>query len=74
MIKIHKSTAKHTKGQFYVTYSAKNGKVLTVSETVKTFRSALKNVKAMAGVFWTDRKQVIRIVDCTGDKKKVIAI
>ena len=34
-------------GQYYVCYKAKNGKVVAVSETLKTKNNALKNIAAM---------------------------
>ena len=74
MIKIHKSTAKKTAGQFYVTYSAKNGKILSVTETFKTKASAIKNIKAMAGLFYVDSKTVLIVIDCSGKAEKEISL
>jgi hypothetical protein len=74
MIKINKSTSKHTDGQFYVTYVGRNGKTLSVTETFKTKASVLKNIRAMAGLFYVDSKMVVKIQDLTGKKAKEIAI
>lgn len=74
MIKIHKSVAKKTLGQFYITYSGKNNKVLSVSETVKSKGSAIKNIRAMAGLFRVDSKEVVRVIDCSGDVEKEIVL
>ena len=70
MIKIHRSKDK----QFYVSYHGKNNQVLVCTETLKTKQSALKNVRAMAGLFFVDSKTVVKIQDCTGKKVKEIAI
>lgn len=74
MIKINKSTSKHTDGQFYVTYVGRNGKTLSVTETFKTKASVLKNIRAMAGLFYVDSKMVVKIQDLSGKKVKEIAI
>ena len=74
MIKIHKSTKKKTLGQFYVTMYGNNGEPLNHSECVKTKASAIKNIKAVAGVFYVDSKTVILVTDCTGKKEKQIAL
>ena len=74
MIKIHKSTAKKTFGQFYVTYQGKNGKTLAVSETFKTKASAIKNIKAMAVLFYVDSKTVVMVTDCTEKEHKTFEI
>ena len=74
MIKINKSTSKHTEGQFCVTYVGRNGKTLSVTETSKTKASALKNIRAMAGLFYVDSKTVVKIQDCTGKTQKEIAL
>lgn len=74
MIKIHKSTAKKTLGQFYVTYHGKNNQVLSVTETLKSKQSAIKNIKAMAGLFRVDSKEVVKVIDCTGKVEKEIAL
>ena len=68
MIKIHRSKDK----QFYVSYHGKNNQVLVCTETLKTKQSALKNVRAMAGLFFVDSKDVVKIQDCTGKKVKEI--
>ena len=70
MIKIHRSKDK----QFYVSYHGKNNQVLVCTETLKTKQSALKNVRAMAGLFFVDSKTVVKIQDCTGKKVKEIAL
>lgn len=70
MIKIHRSKDK----QFYVSYHGKNNQVLVCTETLKTKQSALKNVRAMAGLFFVDSKDVVKIQDCTGKKVKEIAL
>ena len=70
MIKIHRSKDK----QFYVSYHGKNNQVLVCTETFKTKQSALKNVRAMAGLFFVDSKDVVKIQDCTGKKVKEIAL
>lgn len=70
MIKIHKSKDK----QFFVTYHGKNNQVLVCTETLKTKQSAIKNIKAMAGLFRVDSNQVIRVIDCTGKTQKEIVI
>lgn len=70
MIKINKSSD----GQFYVTYHGKNNQVLVISETLKTKQSAIKNIRAMAGLFYVDSKTVVKILDCTGKKPKEIAL
>ena len=61
MIEIHKSKNK----QFFVRYKAKNGNILTSSETVKTKDSAKKNILAMAGLFRVDSSQPIKVMDYT---------
>ena len=70
MIKIHRSKDK----QFYVSYHGKNNQVLVCTETLKTKQSALKNIRAMAGLFFVDSKDVVKIQDCTGKKVKEIAL
>lgn len=70
MIKIHRSKDK----QFYVSYHGKNNQVLVCTETLKTKQSALKNVRAMAGLFRVDSNQVVLVQDCTGKKAKEIAL
>ena len=70
MIKIHRSKDK----QFYVSYHGKNNQVLVCTETLKTKQSALKNIRAMAGLFYVDSKDVVKIQDCTGKKVKEIAL
>ena len=70
MIKIHHSKDK----QFYVSYHGKNNQVLVCTETLKTKQSALKNVRAMAGLFFVDSKDVVKIQDCTGKKVKEITL
>lgn len=70
MIKIHRSKDK----QFYVSYHGKNNQVLVCTETLKTKQSALKNVRAMAGLFFVDSKTVVKIQDCTGKKVKEITL
>lgn len=70
MIKIHRSKDK----QFYVSYHGKNNQVLVCTETLKTKQSALKNVRAMAGLFFVDSKDVVKIQDCTGKKVKEITL
>ena len=70
MIKIHRSKDK----QFYVSYHGKNNQVLVCTETLKTKQSALKNVRAMAGLFFVDSKTVVKIQDCTGKEVKEIAL
>ena len=70
MIKIHRSKDK----QFYVSYHGKNNQVLVCTETLKTKQSALKNVRAMAGLFFVDSKTVVKVQDGTGKKVKEIAI
>lgn len=70
MIKIHRSKDK----QFYVSYHGKNNQVLVCTETLKTKQSALKNVRAMAGLFFVDSKDVVKVQDCTGKKVKEIAL
>ena len=70
MIKIHRSKDK----QFYVSYHGKNNQVLVCTETLKTKQSALKNIRAMAGLFFVDSKTVVKIQDCTGKKVKEIAL
>jgi len=70
MIKIHRSKDK----QFYVSYHGKNNQVLVCTETLKTKQSALKNVRAMAGLFFVDSKTVVKVQDCTGKKAKEIAL
>jgi uncharacterized protein YegP (UPF0339 family) len=74
MIKIHKSVKAKTLGQFFVTMYGKNGEKLNVSECFTRKANAIKNIKAVAGVFRVDSKQVIEILDCTGKKEKVIVI
>ncbi len=74
MIQINKSTSKHTEGQFYVTYVGRNGKTLSVTETFKTKASAIKNIRAMAGLFFVDSKTVLLVQDCTGKTQKEIAL
>lgn len=74
MIKINKSTGKHTLGQFFVTYVGRNGKTLSVTEIFKTKAFALKNIRAMSGLFYVDSKTVVKIQDCTGKKVKEIAL
>ncbi len=70
MIKIHRSKDK----QFYVSYHGKNNQVLVCTETLKTKQSALKNVRAMAGLFFVDSKTVLLVQDCTGKTQKEIAL
>ena len=70
MIKIHRSKDK----QFYVYYHGKNNQVLVCTETLKTKQSALKNIRAMAGLFFVDSKTVVKIQDCTGKEVKEIAL
>ena len=70
MIKIHRSKDK----QFYVSYHGKNNQVLVCTETLKTKQSALKNVRAMAGLFFVDSKTVVKVQDCTGKKVKEITL
>lgn len=74
MIKIHKSTAKKTLGQFYVTMYGKNGEPLNHSECFKRKAGAIKNIKAAAGVFRVDSSQPIKVLDCTGKKEKEIVL
>jgi uncharacterized protein YegP (UPF0339 family) len=74
MITINKSTAKKTLGQFFVTVYAKNGEVLQSSECVKTKASALKNIKATAGVYNNEAKYPLVVIDLTGKKEKEIVI
>ena len=74
MIKIHKSTAEKTLGQFYVTMYGKNGEPLNHSECLKRKAGAIKNIKAVAGVFGVDSKQVIKVIDCTGKTEKEIVL
>jgi len=47
---------------------------LVCTETLKTKQSALKNVRAMAGLFFVDSKDVVKIQDCTGKKVKEITL
>lgn len=47
MIRVHESKD----GQFYVTLVARNGQVLTTSETLKTLKSVRKNIKAQIRAF-----------------------
>lgn len=70
MIKIHRSKDK----QFYVSYHGKNNQVLAISETLKSKQSAIKNIKAMAGLFRVDSNQVVLVQDCTGKTQKEIAL
>ena len=70
MIKIHKSKD----GQFYVSYHEKNNQVLVCTETVKSKQSAIKNIKAVAGVFGVDSKYVLRVIDLTGKTEKEIVL
>ena len=70
MIKIHRSKDK----QFYVTYHGKNNQVLVCTETLKSKQSALKNVRALAGLFRVDSKTVLLVLDCTGKTQKEIAL
>ena len=70
MIKIHRSKDK----QFYVSYHGKNNQVLVCTETLKTKQSALKNIRAMAGLFFVDSKTVVKVQDCTGKKAKEITL
>lgn len=74
MIKIHKSTAKRTLGQFYVTVYGKNGEPLMHSECLKTKASAIKNIKAMAGVFRVSSEQPVKVLDCSGKVEKEIVL
>ena len=70
MIKIHRSKDK----QFYVSYHGKNNQVLVCTETVKTKQSAIKNIKAMAGLFQVDSNTVVRVIDCSGKVEKEIVL
>lgn len=70
MIKIHKSKD----GQYYVSYHGKNNQVLVCTETVKSKQSAIKNIKAVAGIFGVDSKYVLRVIDCTGKTEKEIVL
>ena len=70
MIKIHRSKDK----QFYVSYHGKNNQVLVCTETFKTKASALKDIRAMAGLFFVDSKTVVKVQDCTGKKVKEITL
>lgn len=74
MIKIHKSTGKKTGVQFYVTYHGKNNAVLACTELLKTKQSAIKNIKAMAGLFFVEIQEVVKVVDCTGKEDKIIVL
>lgn len=74
MIKIHKSLSKKSLGQYYVTYYGRNNQVLVVSETFKSKQSALKNIRAMAGLFRVDSSAVVRVVDCSGKVEKEIVL
>ena len=74
MIKINKSTGKHTLGQFFVTYVGRNGKTLSVTETFKTKASALKNIRAMAGLFFVDSKTVVKKKERNRKKGKESAL
>lgn len=72
MIKIHKTK----KGQFYVTYSAKNGEIVSTSEILKTKSSAKKNIKSMSKIMKSvifpaslsgNVSDSLCVTDCTGD-------
>ena len=52
MSKIH--IHKNKKGQFWVQYIARNGKILAHSETFKTIASARKNITSMWHLFSSD--------------------
>ena len=71
MIRIHKSIKAKTLGQFYVTISGNNGEKLLHSECVKTKQSAIKNIKAVAGIFGG---VTISVTDCTGKKEKALLL
>jgi uncharacterized protein YegP (UPF0339 family) len=63
MIKVHQAK----NGQFYLTLVARNGQVLTTSETLKTRKSVVKNIraqlKAIGGevvrVLWPDGNEQV---------------
>lgn len=69
MIKIQKS-----RFGFWVQYIAKNGEILANSEMFKSKQSAMKNIKAVAGVFNFSTDETITIIDCTGKTEKTITI
>lgn len=48
--------------------------MLVVSETFKSKQSALKNIRAMAGLFRVDSSAVVRVVDCSGKVEKEIVL
>jgi hypothetical protein len=45
-----------------------------VSETVKSKGSAIKNIRAMAGLFRVDSKEVVLVIDCSGKVEKEIVL
>lgn len=69
MIEIHNSK----NGQFFVRYKAKNGKILSSSETLKTKANCIKNIIATSGIFRYGNYP-LEIRDFTGEKMKIIVI
>jgi uncharacterized protein YegP (UPF0339 family) len=61
-VEIHRNK----KGEFWVRYVGKNGKILANSETLKTKASARKNIYAMAKLF----SNVFVIIDLTKPKAR----
>ncbi len=61
-VEIHRNK----KGEFWVRYIGKNGKILANSETLKTKASARKNIYAMANLL----SGVFVIIDLSKQKAK----
>lgn len=60
--------------EYFVRYKAKNGNILTSSETIKTKDSAKKNILAMSGLFRVDSTDPIRVMDYTVSPPKEIVL
>lgn len=59
---------------YYVSVQSRNGTVISESGYLKSKKSALKNIKAMAGVFGIESNVPVKVVDCTGERKEVVVL
>ena len=59
---------------YYVSVQSRNGTVISESGYLKSKKSALKNIEAMAGVFGIENNVHVKVVDCTGERKEVVVL
>ena len=54
--------------------NGRNGTVISESGYLKSKKSALKNIKAMAGVFGIESNVPVKVVNCTGERKEMVVL